>query len=80
MADKSERWREAYEAARQESDPAKQLKLSKRARRLMQRRLVAMASTEGKVSERDEIEEALRTVWELEKRLGEHGKPGGWLQ
>jgi hypothetical protein len=78
MAGKCDRWKKAYEGALQESDPTKQLTLCRRARRLMQHRLVELAPT-GNVPERDALEEALRAVWELENRIAERGESGDWV-
>jgi hypothetical protein len=79
MAGKSERWQKWYAQALQEADAAKQLNACKHARRLIQHRMIEIASA-GAVPERDELEAALRQLLAVEKRMTDPGEPGGWIQ
>lgn len=69
MSGGSKHWREVYTSARLELDPASQADLCKEACRLMQRRMVELASDGGDVRERDALEEALRDLWVIEQGI-----------
>jgi hypothetical protein len=60
-------WRKVYTSARQELDPARQVDLCKKARSLMQRRMVDLASDGRDVAEQAALEEALRDLWAIER-------------
>lgn len=66
VSSRSTDWRKVYASARVELDPARQAELCKQARRLVQHRLVELASLDGIVGERNELEEALRDLFVIE--------------
>ncbi|HVO82510.1 MAG TPA: hypothetical protein VMT28_17405 [Terriglobales bacterium] len=69
MSSRSTDWRKVYGLARVELDPARQHDLCQQARRLMQRRLVELASTDGNGEEQSELEEALRALFVIEQGI-----------
>lgn len=69
MSGRGQNWREACQSARVELDPATQLRSCQKARRLIQRRMVELASGDGNVEQRSELEEALRDLWVIEQRI-----------
>jgi hypothetical protein len=50
-------------------DPSRQHDLCQQARRLIQRRLVELASSNGDGEERSELEEALRDLFAIEQGI-----------
>jgi len=66
MNSRSTDWRKVYASARVELDPARQLDLCKQARRLVQERLIELASLNGIDGERIELEESLRDLFVIE--------------
>lgn len=62
-------WRRAYQSARLELDPTKQAELCNKARKLMQRRMVELASGSGDPEGRNALEEALRELWVIEQGI-----------
>jgi hypothetical protein len=69
MSGRSKDWRRVCELARLELDPARQLNLCDKARRLMQTRMLDLASGSGDVEEQDALEEALRDLWVIEQGI-----------
>ena len=62
-------WREAYELARQEKDPARIPERCARARRLIQDRQIVLATFRHiHDDEIAELEAALREVWVIEQK------------
>ena len=62
-------WREAYELARQEKDPARLLEMCALARRLIQNRLLALSTLRHlHDDEVAELEAALRELWVIEEK------------
>jgi hypothetical protein len=69
MSGRSKDWRKTYQSAKLELDPVKQLDLCKQARKLMQQRLVKLASGSSDAEERNALEEALRELWVIEQQI-----------
>lgn len=65
----SEAWREVFQAARREVDPARKLELWLQCRRLIQDRQMEIANGDEHAAEKKILEEALRNVWTLEQEI-----------
>ena len=70
MNERNKNWRKAYQSAKLELDPARQSTLCKKARKLMQGRLIELACGSD-VAEREAVEEALRDLWRVEQGMQE---------
>jgi len=69
MANRSRDWKTIYESITQETSLAAQLKLCRKARKLMQERTLELAAAGGDPAEEASIDEALRDLWVLEEKL-----------
>jgi hypothetical protein len=67
-------WQAAYKAVFFESDPKKQKDFCRKARLLMQQRLVALSDAKGTSREQAAIEAGLRKLWVLEQKTHEQSK------
>jgi hypothetical protein len=69
MAGRRNDWKSVYRSIEREKSLAGQLKLCRKARRLMQRRTLELAASGGSPDEESAIDEALRELWVLEEKL-----------